>query len=77
MFVVKCPQCKHTMRYQAVKTAPISDKKKKCVYCGHTFKIHVNLLDSRIVREEEKNTTEALFHNPIQVKDWQEKLDKS
>ena len=75
MFVVKCPECKHDMRYHAVKTAPVSDKKKKCVYCGHTFKIHVNLKDSRIVREEKKHTTTALFHNAMQVEGMQKKLE--
>jgi len=63
MFIVRCPECKQTMRYQAINTAPISEKKKKCVYCGHTFKIHPNYHDSRILREEKDNTTTALFHN--------------
>lgn len=62
------------MRYHALKTAPVSEKRKKCVYCGHTFKIHVNLHDSRIVREEEKNTTTPLFHNAAQVEVLQKKL---
>lgn len=63
MFVVRCPQCKQTMRYQATKTGPVSDKKKKCVYCGYTFKIHPNYKKSRILREEKDNTTTGLFHN--------------
>lgn len=76
MFVVKCPQCKHDMRYHALKTAPVTEKRKKCVYCGHTFKIHVNLKDSRIVREEEKNTTTALLHNAAQAEEFKQKLVK-
>ncbi len=69
MFVVRCPECKHTMRYQAAKAGVVSEKKKKCVYCGHTFKIHPSLVNSRIVREEEKNTTDPLFHSADQVKE--------
>lgn len=54
------------MRYQAVKEGLVTEKKKKCVYCGHTFKIHTDLLRSRIVAEEEKNTTTALFHSALE-----------
>jgi Zn ribbon nucleic-acid-binding protein len=73
MFVVKCPQCKHDMRYHALKTGLVTEKRKRCVYCGHAFKIHVNLKDSRIVREEEKHTTTPLFHNAEQVKEFSKK----
>ncbi|MBD3209451.1 hypothetical protein GF367_03455 [Candidatus Woesearchaeota archaeon] len=73
MFVVRCPSCKHTMRYQPVKAGVVSEKVKKCVFCGHSFKIHPSLVESRIVREEEKNTTSALFHTPEQVKAFKEK----
>jgi len=75
MFVVRCPECKHTQRYQSAKTAPVSEKKKKCVYCGHTFKIHPSLVKSRIEREEEVNTTTPLFHSAEQVKKFKEKMD--
>ena len=76
MFVVRCPECKHTMRYQPAKAGVVSEKQKKCVYCGHLFKIHPSLVDSRIVREESKNTHTPLFHTPGQAKEFSEKLDK-
>lgn len=76
MFVVRCPECKHTMRYHAVKTDVVSNKTKKCVYCGRSFKIHPSYVHSRIVREEEKNTTTALFHSAQQEKSFLEKVDK-
>lgn len=76
MFVVRCPECKQTMRYQAIKTAPISDKKKKCVYCGHTFKIHPNFNESRILREEKDNTTSPLFHNAKNYEQHEEMVKK-
>ena len=68
MFVVRCPKCKHTQRYAPVKKGLVSEKVKVCVYCGSSFKIHPSLVESRIVREEEKGTTTALFHNAEQVK---------
>ncbi|MBN1275409.1 hypothetical protein JXA12_03895 [Candidatus Woesearchaeota archaeon] len=73
MFVVRCPACKHTMRYQPVKEGMVSEKKKRCVYCGHTFKIHPSLIDSRIVREEEQRTSSPLFHTPEQARSLEEK----
>lgn len=33
-----CPQCKQTMNYQWDQT-DISKKKKRCVYCGRSFKV--------------------------------------
>ena len=75
MFVVKCPECKHDMRYQPIKAGVVSEKKKKCVYCGHTFKIHTSSIKSRIVREEEPYTTTPLFHSASQKKEFMEKID--
>ncbi len=36
MITVRCPKCKHTM-----KTDPknIADSRKRCVYCGKSFKV--------------------------------------
>lgn len=75
VFVVKCPECKHSMRYQPVKAGVVSEKKKKCVYCGRSFKIHPSYVTSRIVREEEKHTTTPLFHSASQKEQFEEKLD--
>ncbi len=50
MFLVKCPKCKHDMKYQPT-IGDITKKKKKCVYCNHTFLIHSNLDKSRIVKK--------------------------
>ena len=76
MFVVRCPECRHTMRYHPTKTGVVSSKTKKCVYCGRSFKIHPSYVDSRIVREEEKNTTTPLFHSAAQEKEFCEKLEE-
>ena len=74
MLVVRCPKCKKTMRYQPIKQQPITDKKKVCVYCGSSFKIHSSISKSCIVREEDSNTTTALFHSVSQVKEFREKM---
>jgi hypothetical protein len=47
MFLVKCPKCKHNMKYQP-KNNP---KTKKCVYCNHSFKVNPNINKSRIVKK--------------------------
>lgn len=77
MFVVRCPKCKLTMRYQAIKHDFITNKKKTCVYCNHTFKIHASLIKSNIVREEPDNTTTPLFHSAKQIEEFKQKLDNS
>ncbi|MFA6074095.1 MAG: hypothetical protein WC758_08310 [Candidatus Woesearchaeota archaeon] len=58
MLIVRCPKCGKDQR-----TAPIikqegdlTKKVKRCVYCGHSFKIHSTLLTSRIVKTEFKRT---------------------
>ena len=55
MLVVRCNKCGADQ-----KTAPnikneseIGTKSKRCVYCGHTFKIHINQEKSRIVKRLE------------------------
>lgn len=65
------------MRYQPVKAGVVSEKKKKCVYCGHSFKIHPSLPTSRIEREEEDHTTTPLFHSAKQKKEWEAKKNTS
>ena len=48
MLKVSCPKCKHQMNYDP-KPGSITDKIKRCVYCGHSFKVHSNPDNSRIV----------------------------
>ncbi|MBD3164807.1 hypothetical protein GF323_06430 [Candidatus Woesearchaeota archaeon] len=43
IFLVRCPKCKHTMRYQS-KTMILAGKRKSCVYCGRSFKARNNLV---------------------------------
>jgi len=41
MFLVKCPQCKNTMKCDPLKKDiySISKARKSCVYCGRNFKL--------------------------------------
>ncbi len=50
MLVVRCPRCKHEMRYQP--RGRVVGKVKRCVFCGYSFSIHRSPQDSRIVRVE-------------------------
>ncbi|MFH1212268.1 MAG: hypothetical protein V1659_05075 [Candidatus Woesearchaeota archaeon] len=50
MFVVNCPKCKNMMKVNPV-SKDITKVKKRCVYCGHTFLIHSNLKNSRIIKQ--------------------------
>ena len=47
MLEVKCPSCHHIMKYQP-KEGTITEKVKRCVYCGRSFKIHASLNESRV-----------------------------
>ncbi|HIH32260.1 TPA: hypothetical protein HA235_06140 [Candidatus Woesearchaeota archaeon] len=49
MILVKCPKCKHNMNYLP-QSGMLTTKSKRCVYCGHTFKIHSDQKRSRIAR---------------------------
>lgn len=51
VLVVKCPKCGHNQKTdpKVVATGDLTKKVKKCVYCGHSFKIHSNIDKSRIV----------------------------
>lgn len=48
MLLVRCPACHHDQKYQP-NGGPISEKKKRCVYCGRSFTVHANQERSRIV----------------------------
>ncbi|MBD3310140.1 hypothetical protein GF351_02890 [Candidatus Woesearchaeota archaeon] len=38
ILLLKCPKCKNNMRYQG-RAVYVGDKRKRCVYCGHSFRI--------------------------------------
>ncbi|MEM4259943.1 MAG: hypothetical protein QXG00_01790 [Candidatus Woesearchaeota archaeon] len=54
MLKVKCPKCHQEMLYNPNTTnsnlSEITKKIKKCVYCGHSFKVHSELMKSRLVK---------------------------
>lgn len=56
MFTVICPKCKNTMKTNPnlKKLSDTHKKVKKCVYCGHSFKIHPNLDNTRILKRDLK-----------------------
>lgn len=54
VFLVRCPKCGNKMKYLPNNLDDFSNKKKKCVYCGHTFAVHKNLNESRILKVEKK-----------------------
>jgi len=56
VLVVKCPRCKNDQKTdpRIEKLGDITKKVKRCVYCGHSFKIHSKLPKSRIVKVEKK-----------------------
>jgi ribosomal protein S27E len=51
MLKVKCPKCGKEQNYLP-RPGMITEKSKRCVYCGHTFKIHSNQEKSRIIKVE-------------------------
>jgi transposase-like protein len=42
-FLLKCPKCGHGMKYHT-DTKILSDKRKRCVYCGRNFKVKDHVL---------------------------------
>ncbi|MFH1072484.1 MAG: hypothetical protein V1743_03585 [Nanoarchaeota archaeon] len=53
MLKLRCPRCKQDMLYDP-KAGSITSKVKRCVYCGHSFKVHTSPEKSRIVQEIKK-----------------------
>lgn len=49
MLLVRCPKCGKDQKYQPG-GGMITEKSKRCVYCGRSFKVHSSLPKSRIVR---------------------------
>ncbi|MBL7055835.1 hypothetical protein ISS07_02900 [Candidatus Woesearchaeota archaeon] len=44
LFLLKCPNCKHEMKYDSA--GPVSEKKRKrCVYCGKSYPVRKNILE--------------------------------
>ncbi|MCM2324881.1 MAG: hypothetical protein NDI94_00310 [Candidatus Woesearchaeota archaeon] len=48
MLLLKCPKCKHEMKYNP--SGELKGKKKRCVYCGFSFSI-LTKEGNNIVRE--------------------------
>ncbi|MEM4710634.1 MAG: hypothetical protein QXL18_01670 [Candidatus Woesearchaeota archaeon] len=51
MIIVMCPKCFKKQKYLPQKGL-LSEKSKRCVYCGHTFKIYINPYKNRILKIE-------------------------
>jgi ribosomal protein S27AE len=54
VFLVKCPKCGNSMKFLPVHLVDFSKKRKKCVYCGHSFLIQKHINESRILEVENK-----------------------
>ncbi|MGV8163024.1 MAG: hypothetical protein ACP5N2_06860 [Candidatus Nanoarchaeia archaeon] len=54
MLIVRCPKCGKDQRTAPIvkREGDLTNKVKRCVYCGHSFKIHSSLAKSRIVKVE-------------------------
>ncbi len=46
MFILRCPKCKHKMKYQPV-SKTIQGKVKKCVYCGFNINVRKNIIKAK------------------------------
>lgn len=42
-FLVKCPGCGNNMKFHT-DTKILADKRKRCVYCGKSFKVKEHIL---------------------------------
>ncbi len=54
VFTVKCPKCGNTMKFLPLHLDEFSKKKKKCVYCGHSFLVQRHVNQSRILKVEKR-----------------------
>jgi len=50
IYLTRCPRCHNQMKVEPRGRFPIG-KKKKCVYCGHIFSIHLGGTNTQIVKE--------------------------
>ena len=45
MFLLRCPRCKQTMKYQCL-GGKLEKKRKSCVYCGRNYEVKNNIIKS-------------------------------
>ena len=43
MFLLRCPKCRNTMKYET-RSAILGSRRKTCVYCGRSFIAKDNIL---------------------------------
>ena len=43
MMLLKCPSCKNQMKYES-RAQVLADNVKRCVYCGHSFKVRASIV---------------------------------
>ena len=43
MLLLRCPKCGQKMKYNSA-TPILTKKRKRCVYCGHSFKVTDNIV---------------------------------
>ncbi|MBI2128706.1 hypothetical protein HYU07_00555 [Candidatus Woesearchaeota archaeon] len=51
MLLLKCPKCRQEMKYQN-KDGILTKKIKKCVYCGHSYKVGDNIKWISLVKDD-------------------------
>ncbi|MBS3098359.1 hypothetical protein J4209_06205 [Candidatus Woesearchaeota archaeon] len=44
MFLLKCPKCGNNMKYDS-RGAILTGKRKRCVYCGHGYKVKEHIIE--------------------------------
>ncbi|MBN1377446.1 hypothetical protein JW949_03910 [Candidatus Woesearchaeota archaeon] len=54
-YILRCPNCKNTMKYKPRTKDFITNKTKRCVYCNHSFKIHPSLEKNRILKKKRES----------------------
>jgi uncharacterized Zn finger protein len=56
MLIVRCPKCGKDQKTNPIlkNTGDVTSKVKRCVYCGHSFKIHSSIEKTRIIKTVEK-----------------------
>jgi Zn ribbon nucleic-acid-binding protein len=54
MLIVRCPHCGKDQRTdpRITNLGDLTKKVKRCVYCGHSFRIHSSQVRSHIVKVE-------------------------
>jgi len=44
MFILKCPKCGNTMKYNPLHGRDFSKKRKQCVYCGKSYSVRDHII---------------------------------